>query len=71
MKKSERFALSPEAQKLVTDGTRQWEHVDLDDGEADQKMIEGVPARRSPRYAAPVEAEVDTPDPDQIGLFDA
>lgn len=65
-----RFALSEEAAALVLDGSGRWEHVQLSDGDAAQKMVPGVKAGE-PIYAAiPVEALDEKPDPNQLHLPD-
>ena len=67
MKRDRRqFALSPEAEALLTDGSGRWERLDLADGPAAQAMVEGVEAR--PYRAGPIQVDptpdrcTDTPD---------
>lgn len=65
-----RFALSEEAAALILGGSGGWEHVQLSDGDAAQKMVPGVKAG-DPIYAAiPVEALDERPDPNQLPLPD-
>lgn len=63
MKRDRRqFALSAEAEALLTDGSGRWERLDLADGPAAQGMVPGVrgrPFRPAPVVSEPEDARDD------------
>lgn len=66
-----RFALSPEAEALLSDADGRWERLELADGPAAQGLVPGIRREGSmPLHGPESGLPVDLRDPDTLELFE-